>query len=66
MLQDKDRIFRNLYNDYKSDLSGANKIGDWVNTKEIISKGRDLMVFSSSEFCSQENKLKKIKKPSAI
>ena len=44
MLQDKDRIFKNLYNDNKSDLSGANKIGDWINTKDIISKGRDWII----------------------
>ena len=41
MLKDKDRIFQNLYNDLGSDIVSAQKRGDWVNTKEIISKGRD-------------------------
>ena len=41
MLKDKDRIFQNLYNDMGSDVSSSQKRGDWVNTKELIDKGRD-------------------------
>ena len=44
MLKDKDRIFQNLYNDLGSDIVSAQKRGDWVNTKEIISKGRDWII----------------------
>ena len=44
MLNDKDRIFQNLYNDLGSDIISAQKRGDWINTKEIISKGRDWIV----------------------
>ena len=44
MLKDKDRIFQNLYNDLGSDIISAQKRGDWVDTKEIISKGRDWIV----------------------
>ena len=44
MLNDKDRIFQNLYNDLGSDIISAQKRGDWVNTKEIISKGRDWII----------------------
>ena len=38
MLEDKDRIFKNLYNDEGSDLSSAIKRGDWSKTKEICEK----------------------------
>ena len=44
MLKDKDRIFQNLYNDLGSDIFSAQKRGDWVDTKEIISKGRDWII----------------------
>ena len=44
MLQDKDRIFTNLYNDSSSSLNGAIKRGDWVNTKDIISKDREWII----------------------
>ena len=40
MLKDKDRIFKNLYNDRGSDIPSSQNRGDWVNTKEIIEKGR--------------------------
>ena len=42
MLKDKDRIFKNLYNDMGSDVTSSKKRGDWVNTKEIIDKVRGL------------------------
>ena len=44
MLKDQDRIFQNLYNDLGSDLTSAQKRGDWVNTKEITEKGRDWII----------------------
>ena len=44
MLEDKDRIFINLYNDFGSDLKSAKDRGDWSNTKEICSKGKDWII----------------------
>ena len=44
MLEDKDRIFKNLYNDSGADLDAAKIRGDWSNTKEICSKGRDWII----------------------
>ena len=44
MLEDKDRIFKNLYNDLGADLNAAKNRGDWSNTKEICSKGRDWII----------------------
>ena len=38
MLEDKDRIFQNLYNDNGADIKSAQKRGDWINTKEICDK----------------------------
>ena len=35
MLEDKDRIFQNLYNDEGSDINSAQLRGDWQDTKEI-------------------------------
>ena len=40
MLEDKDRIFKNLYNDFGSDLKSAKDRGDWSNTQEICKKGQ--------------------------
>ena len=44
MLEDKDRIFKNLYNDLGSNLDSAKSRGDWFNTKEICAKGRDWII----------------------
>ena len=44
MLEDKDRIFKNLYNDLGSDVNASQRRGDWINTKEIIDKGRDWII----------------------
>ena len=44
MLKDKDRIFKNLYNDLGSDVNASQKRGDWINTKDIINKGRDWII----------------------
>jgi NADH-quinone oxidoreductase subunit F len=44
MLQDKDRIFTNLYGLDDWRLEGARRRGDWDGTREIIEKGRDWIV----------------------
>ena len=44
MLEDKNRIFQNLYNDLGEDLESSKKRGDWKDTKEIITKGRDWII----------------------
>jgi len=44
MLQDKDRIFTNLYGFDDWRLEGARRRGDWDGTKEIMAKGRDWIV----------------------
>ena len=44
MLQDKDRIFTNLYGVYDWGLVGARARGDWDGTKDILAKGRDAIV----------------------
>ena len=41
MLQDKDRIFTNLYGLHDPGLEGARRRGDWDDTKALIAKGRD-------------------------
>lgn len=44
MLQDKDRIFTNLYGQHDFGLEGARRRGDWDNTADIIKKGRDWII----------------------
>ena len=44
MLEDKDRIFKNLYNDFGADLKSSKERGDWINTKDICNKGRDWII----------------------
>lgn len=41
MLQDKDRIFTNLYGDQPWNLAGAQKRGIWDNTKALLDMGAD-------------------------
>ena len=41
MLEDKDRIFRNLYGRHDWGLEGARQRGAWDGTKAILEKGRD-------------------------
>ncbi len=41
MLQDKDRIFTNIYGPGGGELVAAQKRGDWDNTKALLKKGRD-------------------------
>ena len=44
MLQDKDRIFTNIYGRFDKSLKGAMSRGAWDGTKGIIDKGRDWIV----------------------
>jgi len=44
MLQDKDRIFTNLYGLHDPFLKGARARGDWDGTKAILEKGREAIV----------------------
>ncbi|MGE0225264.1 MAG: NADH-quinone oxidoreductase subunit NuoF [Acetobacteraceae bacterium] len=44
MLQDKDRIYTNLYGLHDPFLKGARARGDWDNTKAILERGRDAIV----------------------
>ena len=44
MLQDKDRIFTNLYGIHDWRLAGARARGDWDNTKALLDLGRDKII----------------------
>ncbi len=44
MLQDKDRIFTNLYGFHSPDLAAAKARGDWDGTKGLVEKGPDWIV----------------------
>ncbi len=44
MLEDKDRIFTNLYGQHDWRLAGARRRGNWSGTKEVLAKGRDWIV----------------------
>lgn len=44
MLQDKDRIFTNIYGRHDWSLQGALKRGQWDGTKDILAKGRDFII----------------------
>ena len=44
MLQDKDRIFTNIYGRNDWGLQGALKRGQWDGTKDILAKGRDFII----------------------
>jgi NADH-quinone oxidoreductase subunit F len=44
MLQDKDRIFTNLYGMHDRTLAGAKARGHWDGTKDLIGLGRDRIV----------------------
>ena len=44
MLQDKDRIFTNLYGLHDKSLKGAMARGHWDGTKGLIDKGRDWII----------------------
>ena len=40
LLQDKDRIFTNLFGHHSPDLEGAKQRGCWNGTTEILQQGR--------------------------
>jgi NADH-quinone oxidoreductase subunit F len=44
MLEDKDRIFKNLYGFHDWGLPGARARGAWDGTKSILEKGRDWII----------------------
>jgi NADH-quinone oxidoreductase subunit F len=44
MLDDKDRIFTNIYGHKEKTLKGAMARGNWDGTKQILEKGRDWIV----------------------
>jgi NADH-quinone oxidoreductase subunit F len=44
MLDDRDRIFRNLYGFHDWGLKGARERGSWDGTKGILAKGRDAII----------------------
>ena len=44
MLEDKDRIFTNLYGQHDWRLAGARARGDWDNTAAILALGRDKII----------------------
>ena len=44
MLEDRDRIFQNLYGDKGIDVDSSIKRGDWKNTKDFCSKGREWII----------------------
>jgi len=44
LLEDKDRIFTNLYGYHPWNLDAARKRGDWDNTKALIELGRDKII----------------------
>lgn len=44
MLNDKDRIFTNLYGFHDWKLAGARKRGDWSTTKAILAKGQEAII----------------------
>src|SRR5215831_7184773 len=43
-LQDKNRIFLNLYGQDDWKLAGAKRRGIWDGTKDILAKGRDAII----------------------
>ena len=44
MLQDKDRIFTNLYGFEDWGLDGARRRGDWDGTKALLARGREAII----------------------
>lgn len=48
-LQDKDRIFTNVYGFQSWDLNAAQKRGDWDNTADIIKRGNDKIINEMKE-----------------
>ena len=44
LLQDKDRIFQNLYGLHDQGLEAAQKRGAWIGTSAMIEQGRDWII----------------------
>ena len=44
MLQDKDRIYKNLYGLHSWRLKAARARGAWVGTKEMIARGHEAII----------------------
>ena len=44
LLQDKDRIFTNLYGHQDWSLDAARQRGAWLGTSEMIAQGRDWII----------------------
>ena len=44
MLDDKDRIFTNIYGWQGADLKSAQARGDWSGTKDVMAKGQDWII----------------------
>ena len=44
MLEDKDRIFTNIYGHHDAYLEGARSRGDWDDTKTLLGRGRDTII----------------------
>ena len=44
MLDDKDRIFTNIYGWQGADLKSAQARGDWAGTKDVMAKGQDWII----------------------
>jgi NADH-quinone oxidoreductase subunit F len=49
MLDDKDRIFTNIYGLEDTSLKAAKKRGDWSRTKSIMAKGREKIIVEIKE-----------------
>ena len=49
MLEDKDRIFLNLYGTHGADLESAKKRGAWNGTADMIAAGRDWIIAQVKE-----------------
>ena len=49
MLDDRDRIFTNLYGRFDRSLAGARKRGHWDGTAALIARGRDTIVSEMKE-----------------
>ena len=44
MLEEENKVFKNLYDQFGSSLEDSIKRNDWSNTKEIIEKGREWII----------------------
>ena len=49
MLDEKDRIFNNLYGQKSSDLNSSKNRGDWSNTSDILKKERNIIIQELTE-----------------